>query len=341
MHRSSKDKGAHLTLGCTRRAVLVHGVAAGALATLGLQRAAAAETWPARPVVMIVAFPPGGATDILARTLGQHLGERIGQQIIVENKPGAGSTIGLEAAAKAAPDGYTLFLSALTNQAIAQHLYPERKASISGDFVPISLLANGAHILVVHPSVPARTMGEFIAWLKANSGKVSYGSQGTGTLSHLEAEMLRQRLDVQLLHVPYKGSSNAYPDLIAGRVSFMFDSVAASMPHVKSGALRPLGVAATQRVPAYPDLPTIAESGVTGYDVDNWFALYAPKNTPAAVVSRLDAEAATVLKQPDLDSQLLRQGYVVDHAGPTRLAELTAHEVEKWARVIASVNVKV
>lgn len=333
--------GVSLVAGCTRRTVLARGGAAVAATTLGLPLGSAAETWPARPVRMIVAFPPGGATDILARVVGQRLATLLGQQIVVENKPGAGSIIGLEAAAKAMPDGYTVFLSALTNQAIAQHLYPRTKTTIGGDFVPISLLANGAHILNVHPSVPARTMPEFIAWLKANNGKVNYASQGNGTLSHLEAELLQQRLGVQLVHVPYKGSSNALPDLIAGNVSFMFDSVAASMPHVKSGALRPLAVAASQRVPAYPDLPTIAEAGLPGYDVDNWFGLYAPKGTPAAVVARLDAELAQVLKDPDLGTQLQQQGYVVVHAGPGRLAELTGREVEKWGRVIATANVKI
>lgn len=344
MSKASRRDSADSAIACTRRAALARGgaaaVAAG-MAALGLPRLAMADAYPARPVRMIVAFPPGGATDILARTVGHRLGGRLGQQVVVENKPGAGSIIGLETAAKAAADGYTVFLSALTNQAIAQHLYPKTRTTIGGDFVPVSLLANGAHILNVHPSVPAKTLAEFVAWLKANDGKVNYASQGTGTLSHLEAEMLQQRVGVRLVHVPYKGSSNALPDLIAGTVSFMFDSVAASMPHVKSGALRPLAVAATERVPAYPDLPTIAEAGVPGYDVDNWFGLYAPKNTPAAVVARLDAELAQVLKEPDLGTQLQQQGYIVAHAGPGALADLTAREVEKWGRVITAAKVKV
>lgn len=339
--KQSSRAGASLPAGCSRRTLLAAGAAVTGWGSLGLPLRAAADTYPARPVRMIVAFPPGGATDILARTVGQRLGQRLGQQVVVENKPGAGSIIGLETAAKAAADGYTLFLSALTNQAIAQHLYPRTRTTIAGDFVPVSLLANGAHILNVHPSVPARTMAEFVAWLKANNGKVNYASQGTGTLSHLEAEILQQRLGVRLVHVPYKGSSNALPDLIAGTVSFMFDSVAASMPHLKSGALRPLAVAASQRVPAYPDLPTIAEAGVPGYDVDNWFGVYAPKGTPAAVVARLDAELATVLKDAELGAQLQQQGYVVTHAGPDALAQLTAREVEKWGRVIAAADIKV
>ncbi len=328
----------------TRRTVLSRGAGAAAaagLAAIGVPMHAAADTYPSKPVRMVVAFPPGGATDILARNLGQRLGTRLGQQIVVENKPGAGGIIGMETAANATPDGYTVFLSALTNQAIAQHLYPKAKNTIGGDFVPVSLLANGAHVLNVHPSVPAKNMAEFITWLKANNGKVNYASQGIGTLSHLETELLQQRLGVQLVHVPYKGSTNALPDLLSGTVSFMFDSVAASMTHVKSGALRALAVAATQRVPAYPDLPTITEAGVPGYDVDNWFGVFAPKGTPAAVVARLDAEIAQVLKDAELATQLQQQGYIVTHAGPAALARLTTAEVEKWGRVITTANVKV
>lgn len=209
MNSPTRRGSANLASACSRRAALARGGAAAAaagLAALGLPRVAGAEALagPAGTHCR-VAFPPGGATDILARTVGQRLAGRLGQQVVVENKPGAGSIIGLEAAAKAAPDGYVVFLSALTNQAIAQHLYPKTRTTIGGDFVQVSLLANGAHILNVHPSVPAKTMAEFIAWLTANSGKVNYASQGTGTLSHLEAEMLQQRLGVQLVHVPYKG----------------------------------------------------------------------------------------------------------------------------------------
>ncbi len=291
MTRSKQD---NRPAACTRRAALARGAAA--LSALALPGLGQAQAYPSRPVRMVVAFPPGGATDILARSLGQRLTARLGQQIVVENKPGAGGIIGLQAAAKAAPDGYNVFLCALTNQAIAGHLYPKTPTTIGGDFEPVALLSNGAHVLNVHPSVPARTLPEFIAWLKANDGKVNYASQGKGTLSHLETEMLQQRLGVRLVHVPYKGSSNALPDLLAGNVSFMFDSVAASMAHIKSGALRALGVAATHRVPALPDLPTIAEGGVPGYDVNNWFGLFAPKGTPAEAVARLNAELAQVLK---------------------------------------------
>jgi tripartite-type tricarboxylate transporter receptor subunit TctC len=326
-----------------RRALVLSGggaLAAG-LAALGLPRAARAQAWPSKPVAMIIAFPPAGATDILARSIGQRLSVRLGQQVVVENRPGAGGVIGLEAAAKAAPDGHTVFLSALTNQVIAGHLYGTARADVSRDLDPVALLANAPHVLNVHPSVPAKTLAEFVAWLKAEDGKVNYASQGNGTLSHLESEMLLQRIGAKATHVPYKGSSQALPDLIAGNVSFMFDSIAASMAHVKAGKLRSLAVAASQRVPALPDLPTVAEGGVAGYDADNWFGLFAPKGTPAAVTARLHDEVTKVLAEPELVALLAQQGYVVTPGSARRLAEVTTAEIAKWGGVVKAANIKV
>jgi tripartite-type tricarboxylate transporter receptor subunit TctC len=326
-----------------RRALALGGSGAlwaGATA-LGWTGAARAQAYPTKVVNMIIAFPPAGATDILARAIAQRLGTRLGQQVIVENRPGAGGLIGLEAGLKSAPDGYTLFLSALTNQVIAGHLYGTTRGDIGRDMEPVALLANGAHVLNVHPSVPATNVAEFVAWLKANDGKVNYASQGNGTLSHLEAAMLLQRIGVTAVHVPYKGSSQALPDLLAGNVSFMFDSIAASMVHVRAGKLRSLAVAASQRVPALPDLPTIAEAGVPGYDADNWFGLFVPKGTPAAVTARLSDELVKVLADPELGVMLAQQGYVVTYGGAKRLADVTAAEVQKWGSVVKAANIKV
>ncbi|MBA2721691.1 MAG: tripartite tricarboxylate transporter substrate binding protein [Methylibium sp.] len=326
-----------------RRALgLAGGVALSAGGVLaGWPLLANAQDYPSKTVRMVIAFPPAGATDILARAVAQRLGDTLGQQIVVENKPGAGGMIGLENAAQSAPDGYNLFLCALTNQAIAGHLYPNATSDISRDFEPVSLLANGAHMLNVHPSVPAKTLPEFIQWLKANDGKVTYASQGNGTLSHLETELLAQRLNLKLTHIPYKGSSQALPDLLAGTVSFMFDSVAASMVHVKAGKLRALAVAATQRVPAFPDLPTVAEGGVPGYDVDNWFGLFVPKGTPADIVKRLNADLAKVLADPELGKVLVQQGYAIQHGDPAKLAAVTKAERSKWGEVIKTANVTI
>jgi tripartite-type tricarboxylate transporter receptor subunit TctC len=314
---------------------------AAGLAGLGWSGVARAETYPSKVVNMIIAFPPAGATDILARSIAQRLGTRLGQQVIVENRPGAGGVIGMETAAKSAADGYTLFLSALTNQVIAGHLYGTARGDIGRDFEPVALLANAPHVLNVHPSVPAKALAEFVAWLKANDGKINYASQGNGTLSHLEAEMLLQRIGVKAVHVPYKGSSQALPDLLAGNVSFMFDSIAASMVHVKAGKLRSLAVAASQRVPALPDLPTVSEGGVPGYDADNWFGLFVPKGTPAAAIGRLNDETAKVLADPELGALLVQQGYVITYGNAKRLADVTASEVQKWGAVVKAANIKV
>jgi tripartite-type tricarboxylate transporter receptor subunit TctC len=324
-----------------RRVLTAAGGAALGLATLGLAGPARAQSYPTRPVRVVIAFPPGGATDILARNLSQRLSSRLGQQFVVENRPGAGGVIGLEAAARSPADGYNVFLCALTNTAIATHLYPRAPAHIARDFDPVSMLANAPHVLNLHPSVPARTVPEFVQWLKANDGRINYASQGNGTLSHLESELLAQRIGVKLVHVPYRGSALALPDLLAGNVSFMFDSVAASMVHIRSGALRALAVAATSRVSALPDLPTLLEAGVTGYDVDNWFGLFVPKGAPAAAGQRLGAELAQILRDPEMIGSLQQQGFEVATGDAARLAAVTAAEIQKWGEVVKAANVTV
>ena len=327
----------------SRRAHLRQGLAlalGGALSTAGFSNAyAQVAGYPERPIRMFVAFPAGGATDILARMLGTSMGGILKQSVVVENKPGAGGMIGLEAGAKSTPDGYNLFLCALTNQAIAGHLYPKATSDITRDFEPIALIANGAHVLNVHPSVPARNMTEFVAWLKAGDGKVNYASQGNGTLSHLEAELLLQTLGVKAVHVPYRGSAQALPDLIAGQVSFMFDSVAASQSFVKNGQLRALAVTTSQRIALYPDLPTVEEAGVKGYNADNWFGLYAPKGTPADVRNKLADAVQKSLTDKALAENLLQKGFVVGFSDARQLAAVTASDRAKWGNVIKTANI--
>lgn len=345
MHREFPNRVEPLTLQSSLRRRMLLGSAGAALGgALALRtfpaRAQTAASFPERPLRMVVAFPAGGATDILARLLGQSLGTQLKQSVVVENKPGAGGMIGLDAGAKSPPDGYNLFLCALTNQAIAGHLYPNATSDITRDFEPVALLANGAHVLNVHPSVPAKNMREFTAWLKAHDGKINYASQGNGTLSHLEAELLLQTLDVKAVHVPYKGSAQALPDLIAGSVSFMFDSVAASQPFNKTGQLRAIAVTSGKRVPIYPDLPTVEEAGVKGYNADNWFGLYAPKGTPANIVSRLGAACQKSLSDPAIAEALLQKGFVTSFADARRLAEVTSSDRDKWGAVIRAANIK-
>ena len=315
--------------------------AAGALLATRLRPASAQGSFPSRPLRMVIAFPAAGATDILARLVAQAMAEPLGQPVVVENKPGAGGMIGLDAAAKMPPDGHGLFLCAVTNTAIAGHLYTKAAADLTQDFEPIALLANGAHVLNVHPSVPAHDMAEFSAWLKANDGRVNYASQGNGTLSHLEAELLQQRLGTHAVHIPYRGSSQALPDLMSGKVSFMFDSVAASQPFIKTGQLRALAVATSKRVPAFPNLPTIAEAGVTGYDADNWFGLFAPKGTPVEALDRVGQAARKVLADAALIDNLEQKGYVVTPGDSGALANIVASDRAKWGAVIKAANVTI
>lgn len=304
-----------------------------------LPTAALAQAYPSRPLRMLVAFPPAGATDILARLIAQGMSTALGQTVIVENKPGAGGMIGLDASAKSQPDGYNILFCAVTNQAIAGHLYPKAQSDITRDFEPISLIANGAHILNVHPSVPAKNFAEFAVWLKANDGQINYASQGNGTLSHLESELLQQRLGIKAVHVPYRGSSQALIDLISGKLSFMFDSVAASQPFIKNGQLRPLAVTTSKRTPAYPDLPTIAEAGVPGYDADNWFGIFAPKGAPKEVTVRLNQVLEKVLTGTALIDNLQQKGYVVSFGDGQKLASVVASDRSKWGGVIKTANI--
>jgi tripartite-type tricarboxylate transporter receptor subunit TctC len=322
----------------TRRSALLH---AGALAAapFALPRAARAEAYPSKPIRVVIAFPPAGATDILGRSLGDTLRPMLGQSMVIDNKPGAGGVIGLEAAANAPADGYTVFLCALTNQAIASHLFTKTNVDIAKNFEPISLLATGPHMLNVNPQVPAKNMTELIAWLKANDGKINYESQGNGTLSHLEAELFAQKIGVKMNHIPYKGSSQAIPDLISGTTSIMFDSVAASMEMVKSGKLRALGLASTRRLPILPDLPTILEAGVPGYEVENWYGFFTPKGTPPEIVSQLDRAFGNALKDPALVASLTQKGYTLAHGGPAKLAAVAVDERNKWGAVIKAANV--
>lgn len=310
-----------------------------ALVVPSLARAAAA--WPTKPVRVVVAFPAGGATDILGRALAAELARELGQQFVVENRPGAGGFIGAEAAAGAAADGYTLFLCAITNQAIANNVYTRRPVDLLKEFVPVATVANIPHMLVINGSLQANSLGEFVQYLKSQAGPVNYASQGNGTLSHLESELLLQKAGVRATHVPYKGSSNALPDLVAGNVVFMFDSVPAALPHVKAGRLRALAVASGTRTSALPTLPTVAEAGLSGYEVNNWFGFLAPAGTPANVVTTLNAALARIAQQRDLRERLVAQGVELTHAGPEATGLTIAKELAKWGRVVKDAQIRV
>ena len=303
---------------------------------------AAPETdWPKKPIVAILAFPAGGSTDIFARSVTAPLAEALGQSIVVENKPGAGGMIGLQAASKAVPDGYTIHISALTNQSISSALFKNPPADLQKDFVPVALIGTVPHLIVINPSVPAKNLPELIAYIKSKKGDFNYASQGNGSLSHLESTLFMQRIGATGTHIPYKGSSFALPDLIAGNTLMMFDSVTASLPHIQSGKLRPIAIAAAERSPLMPSVPTLGQDGMKQFDVENFYAVYVPKGTSPAIVAKLEREIRKILTNPDFKARMAAQGIHPEFANSEKLAEITANEANKWGKVVKSANIKV
>ena len=303
---------------------------------------AAPETdWPKKPIVAILAFPAGGSTDIFARSVTAPLAEALGQSIVVENKPGAGGMIGLQAASKAVPDGYTIHISALTNQSISSALFKNPPADLQKDFVPVALIGTVPHLIVINPTVPAKNLPELIAYIKSKKGDFHYASQGNGSLSHLESTLFMQRIGATGTHIPYKGSSFALPDLIAGNTLMMFDSVTASLPHIQSGKLRPIAIAAAERSPLMPNVPTLGQDGMKQFDVENFYAVYVPKGTSPAIVAKLEREIRKILTNPDFKARMAAQGIHPEFANSEKLAEITANEANKWGKVVKSANIKV
>ena len=303
---------------------------------------AANETdWPKKPIVAIVSFPAGGSTDIFARSLTAPLAEALGQSIVVENKPGAGGMIGLQAAAKAVPDGYTIHISALTNQSISSALFKNPPADLQKDFAPVALMGAIPHLIVINPSVPAKNLPELIAFIKSKKGNFNYASQGNGSLSHLESTMFMERIGASGTHIPYKGSSFALPDLIAGNTLMMFDSVTASLPHIQSGKLRPIAIAAADRSPLMPNVPTLGQDGMKSFDVENFYAVYVPKGTSPNIIAKLEREIRKILTNPDFKARMATQGIHPQFANSEKLAEITANEASKWEKVVKSANIKV
>ena len=300
---------------------------------------ALAQTYPSKSIRLVVPFPPAGATDVLGRAIAQKLSEGLGQPVVVENRPGAGSTIGSDIVAKAAPDGYALLLAS-GSLAIASNLYPKLGFDILKSFTPISLVGHVPHMLVVSPSIPANSVKELIALAKSKPGQLSAASQGNGTLSHLELEIFKLSTGTDMLHVPYKGSNNVMPDLLAGNVSVFFDSVPSSMPLVKSGKLKALGVVAAKRLPMNPDIPTLAEAGLPGFEIKNWFALLAPPGTPAEIVELLNAQVQKAVASPDLVGRLADQGVILEASTPKQLSTLMQSDVAKWGKIIRNANIR-
>ncbi|WP_244835898.1 tripartite tricarboxylate transporter substrate binding protein [Cupriavidus plantarum] len=294
---------------------------------------ATAQEWPTKPIRMIVPYPPGGPTDIVARVVGQKLSERLGQTIVVDNRPGAGGNIGADTVAKSAPDGYTL-LVATTAHAINMTLFTKPGYSTSKDFAPVSMLTSGPLVLVTAPSTPAKNVAELIALARAKPGAITFASSGNGQSTHLAAELFDSMAGVKMTHVPYKGSAPALTDVMAGQATVMFDTMLSSMPFVRDGKLKALAVTGTARSPAAPDVPTMAEAGVAGYEATAWNALLVPANTPPAVVNKLSDALKAVLTQEDVRARFATQGFAAAWTSPADTGRFIAREIDKWGKVV-------
>lgn len=294
---------------------------------------ALAQAWPAKPVKLVVPYPPGGPTDIVARVVAERLQAQTGQPFLVDNRAGAGGNVGAEAVARSAPDGYTLLVGT-TAHAINKSLFKNLGYDVQRDFAPVSLLTQGPLVLVVHPEVPARNVAELVALAKAKPKAVSFASSGNGQSTHLAAELFASMAGAPMTHVPYRGSAPALNDLIAGQVPLMFDTMLSAMPHVKSGKLRALAITGAQRSPAAPDVPTVAESGLPGYQAYAWNGLLAPAGTPPAVLARLSEELRTALAQAAVQERFSAQGFAASWTSAADTQAFIGSEVEKWARTV-------
>jgi tripartite-type tricarboxylate transporter receptor subunit TctC len=297
---------------------------------------ASAQTYPVKPLRIVIGFPPGGFVDLTARVISGPLGASLGQQIIVENRGGAGGIVGTEFVARAAPDGYTLTVGSAGTHAVNQSLYRQLPYNVLRDFQPIARLADAPSILAVHPSLPARSVRELVALARARPGQILYASAGSGTSTHLAAALFEHLAQIKLVHVPYKGGGPAIVDVIAGQVPVTFGTAASVSPHTKSGRLRGLAVTGGQRSAVLPDLPTIAESGVPGYEMLNWLGLFAPSGTPRAVVEKLNAEALRVVRSSEVRDRLNASGAEPSPLATEAFAPFVKTEIAKWAKVVAA-----
>jgi tripartite-type tricarboxylate transporter receptor subunit TctC len=294
----------------------------------------AAQPWPSKPIKWVVPFAPGGTTDILARTIGEKLSVTLGQPIIVENKPGAGGGVGAEQVAKSPPDGYTIMGGTISTHAINASLYKNLPYDPVRDFAPITLIVRVPNMLVVNPDVPAKDVRELIALLKANPGKYSFASSGNGTSQHLSGELFKVMTGVEMQHVPYRGSPPALADVVGGQVTMTFDNITTAWPLVKGGKLRALAVTTAKRSPIAPDVPTLAESGLPGYEIGSWQGVFAPAGVSTEIVKRLNAEIVRIINAPDVRQKLVDMGAEPAPNTPEEFAAMVKAEVAKWADVV-------
>jgi len=307
---------------------------------LGAALPAAAQQWPSKPITLIVPFPPGGTTDIVARPLAQKLSEALGQPVVVENRAGAGGTVGAAVAAKSAPDGYTFFAATVAHT-MAPGLYKSLPYNFQTDFEPITITAFTPNILIVNPSVPAHSVKELIAYIKAHPGKVNYGSAGNGSTEHMSGELFRSDAKVDITHVPYKGGSPMMADLIGGQIQMAIETSGSAAPHIRAGKVRALAVTTATRSAAFPDVPTMSEAGLHGYEVTTWYGILAPKGTPKPIIDRMYAEIAKILKSPDMKSRLAGIGAEPGGQTPAQFAKFIATETAKWTKVAKESGAKI
>lgn len=305
-----------------------------AIAALTMASIAHAQTFPTKPIRLICPFPPGGAVDIASRAIANEMSKTLGQQVVVENKPGAGGNIGGAEAARSAPDGYTIFMTTSGINAINPALYSKMPFDPNKDLVPVSALVSLNNVLVLHPSVTAKSVAEIIAMAKAQPGKMTYASSGSGTSIHMSGEMFKHLTQVDILHIPYKGSSPALTDLLGGQVMMMFDNVPSALPHIKSGKLRALATTGAKRDPTLPDLPTVAEAGVVGYESGVWFGLSIPAGTPREIIAKLNAEAVKGTRSPDFVTRMTALGYNIIGSTPEQMSEMLKKEVSTWGPIV-------
>ncbi|TRZ56944.1 MAG: tripartite tricarboxylate transporter substrate binding protein [Rhodocyclaceae bacterium] len=300
-----------------------------------------AQDYPNKPVRMVVPFPPGGTTDILARAVGQKLSESWGQQVVIDNRGGAGGNIGTDIVAKSSADGYTLLMGTVGTHAINASLYGKLPFDPIKDFAPVTLVASVPNVLVVNSTVDSKSVKELIALAKSKPGQLAFASSGNGTSIHLAGELFKSMTGTAMLHIPYKGSAPAIAELLGGQTNMMFDNLPSAMPHIKSGRLRALAVTSIRRSPALPDIPTIAETGISGYEASSWFGVLAPAGTPKDVVAKIQADIAKALNAPEIKERLSGQGAEPVGNTPEQFAEHIKAESAKWAKVVRDSGAKV
>jgi tripartite-type tricarboxylate transporter receptor subunit TctC len=327
---------------CLKRSLAALGmtILAAAATEAPAQTAAGSQAYPSHPLRLIVPFPPGGSTDILARALSQKLSENLGQAVVVDNRPGAGGSIGAEAAAKAAPDGYTLMMGQLGPLAVSPAIYRNLPYDPVKSFAPVSLMAIVPSVLVVNNSLPVSSAAELIAYAKKNPGRLTYGSAGTGSTSHLTTEYFKLATGTDILHIPYKGVGPMLTDLISGQLAMGINGAPAVMPHVNSGRLRALAVSSLTRLPSLPDIPTLDESGVKGFEANGWYGIVAPAGTPREIVARLNAEIRRIVATPELRARLDAEGAIPAADSPEAFAAFIASEIARWGAVLKRAGIE-